>query len=145
MNKSELKKILNLHAKWRRRESGGCRAYLVGADLRGANLRDADLRGAYLPAPAIMLLALWGDVSDDLTTDLMLYDAENHPDPSAFKRWAEGGECPYSDVKIQRAAYFAERKDLWPKRRRRVPSAYKLMVRLIRECCKDSDFHEEEK
>ena len=51
MEKEELRKVLDLHEKWVRKESGGIRAdlrdvNLQGADLRGADLRGADLRGA---------------------------------------------------------------------------------------------------
>jgi len=48
MNADKLKKIVELHGKWARGESGGGRANLRGANLRDANLRDADLRGANL-------------------------------------------------------------------------------------------------
>lgn len=43
MEKEELRKVLDLHEKWVRRESGGIRANLRGADLQGANLRGADI------------------------------------------------------------------------------------------------------
>ena len=94
-------------------------ANLSGADLRDANLSGADLSGANLsganlPSPTMVLLARWGAVSPSLCRDLMAYDAACHPDPSAFTRWAkdESG-CPYSDVKVQRAAVFAEKKEHW--------------------------------
>ena len=45
---TELKAIIDKHAKWLRGEDGGGRADLCGADLRGADLRGADLRGADL-------------------------------------------------------------------------------------------------
>ena len=45
---TELKAIIDKHAKWLRGEDGGERTDLYGADLRGADLRDADLRGADL-------------------------------------------------------------------------------------------------
>ena len=53
MNANELKKILELHAKWLNGEEGGkranlCHAHLGGADLRGANLCHAHLGGADL-------------------------------------------------------------------------------------------------
>lgn len=63
MEREELRKVLDLHEKWVRKESGGVRADLQGANLRRANLqranlqcanlqranlRDADLRGANL-------------------------------------------------------------------------------------------------
>ena len=45
---NNLKEILEKHKKWLKNESGGERAYLRSADLRGAYLRSADLRGANL-------------------------------------------------------------------------------------------------
>jgi len=94
-------------------------ANLSGANLSGANLSDANLSGANLsdanlPSPTIVLLASWGTVSPSLCRDLMAYDAACHPDPSAFTRWAKGQSgCPYSDVKVQRAAVFAEKREHW--------------------------------
>ena len=48
MKANELKKILELHAKWLNGEEGGKMADLSGANLRWANLSDADLRRANL-------------------------------------------------------------------------------------------------
>ena len=45
---TELKAIIDKHAKWIRGEDGGERADLCGADLRNANLRGANLFGADL-------------------------------------------------------------------------------------------------
>ncbi len=113
-------------------------ADLSGADLSGANLSGADLRyanlsGADLPSPTMVLLARW-TVSDDLCRDLMTFDAACHPDPTAFTRWAEGGSCPYNEVKVQRAANFKEQRKLW------TASAvlcrpYDLMIRVLTENC----------
>ena len=44
----ELAEILGKHGKWLRSETGGKRANLSGADLRGAGLSGANLRGANL-------------------------------------------------------------------------------------------------
>ena len=168
MTTEQLTKILAAHAAWLVDNTEGMRADLTGADLtganltganlseacltgaylsraylRGANLRGANLREAQLPATTMMLLAYWGDVSPELCRDLMRYDAANHPDPSAFDRWAEGGPCPYTGVRIERAARFIQQATLWSPGE--APSAYQLMVRLIREKCADSDFHVEAK
>lgn len=115
-------------------------ANLRDANLRGANLRDADLRGATLPAPPVVLLAAWGEVSPDLCTELMRYDAVNHPKPAAFDAWAEGGPCPYDGARVQRSARFTEDRTLWSPGP--ALSAFYLMVRVIREKCADSDYHE---
>jgi hypothetical protein len=136
------------------------RAYLAGANLAGANLADADLARANLayanlaranltganlaganlayayplPAPAVVLAAgNWGELSDELTADLMLWDAANHPDPEAFDKWAKGGACPYADTKVSRACQFQEKKHLWGKGEMCRP--YDLMIRLLAEKC----------
>jgi hypothetical protein len=48
MNATEIKEILERHAKWVRCADGGSRADLSGANLSGANLSGANLSGAYL-------------------------------------------------------------------------------------------------
>jgi len=107
---------------------------LSGADLSWANLSRADL------CPVMVLLSNLGALSDDLTSDLMNYDAANQPNPKAFAAWAKGGACPYSGVKVQRVANFSERKDCY-KPRRKLLSAFELMKRVLVEKCKDSDYH----
>jgi hypothetical protein len=107
------------------------RANLWGADLRGANLPGANLRGANLqranlPAPTMLLLAYWGEVSKELTTELMRYDAFNHPEPQKFQQWADGGDCPYTNVRWQRAANFHEERELW------IPGAAKSALELVK-------------
>jgi hypothetical protein len=115
-------------------------ANLAGANLEGANLEGANLTRAELPAPTMVLLARWRNVSDELCSDLMRWDAANHPDPTAFDAWAKGGPCPYDGVKIARACNFKERKNLWTPGPAKRP--FELMVALIRERCADSDYHD---
>jgi hypothetical protein len=111
-------------------------ANLDGANLVRANLVRANLYGANLPSPTTVLLATWGDLSQQLCADLMLFDATNHPDPSAFDRWADGsGGCPYSDVRVGRAANFTESKKYWGQGQPCRP--YDLMVRVLAEKCPD--------
>jgi len=119
-------------------------AYLYGANLRGAYLYEANLSGAYLSeanlsgiSPPSILLANWGNVSDELCRDLMRYDCANHPDgKKAFDAWADdGGGCPYSGCKWGRAAIFTERRELWSYGS--ALPALKLAERLIAEKCKD--------
>ena len=112
-------------------------ADLRGAPLRGACLRGADPRGADLPAPTAVLPASWGVVADTLTADLMRLDAACHPDPDAFDRWAAGGDCPYSGVRVERAAAFAEKRELWVAGPPRRP--YDLMVEVLAEKCPEWD------
>jgi hypothetical protein len=118
-----------------------CSADLCSANLCYANLRSADLTDVKLPAPTMVLLANWGNCSDELTVDLMRYDASNHIDPYAFDRWAKSGVCPYKDCHVQRAANFTEKKELWTSwnPRKKVKSAYELMTRLIAEHCKTEE------
>jgi hypothetical protein len=114
-------------------------ADLRGADLYGANLRGADLRGANLIPSVLLASGNWGEVSDQLCADLMLWDASNHPDPSTFDRWAAGDQCPYQGLNVkdgytwQRACNFQEKRALWG---RGVPCRpYDLVVRLLAEKC----------
>ena len=121
MDREKLVAILDEHEKWLTGE-GGKRADLQGADLQGADLQWANLQGAYLqwadlqgeelPPPTMLLLCNWGEVSPILTTELMRYDASNHPDSSKFSEWAKGGDCPYQKG-FQRCANFKEQRDLW--------------------------------
>jgi len=109
-------------------------ANLSGANLSGADLSGADLSGANLPAPTMILLAYWGEVSDDLCRDLMAYDAACHPYPAAFDRWAQGDACPYSGVKVERAAQFQEKRGLWDAKAP-LCRPYDLMQRVLTEKC----------
>jgi hypothetical protein len=109
------------------------RADLARADLYGAYLDGANLDGATLPAPTVVLLASWGTLPDDLTRDLMRYDAACHPDPARFDAWAKGGSCPYDGVKVGRAAHFTERRSLWSPGPSERP--YDLMVRVLAAKC----------
>ena len=111
-------------------------ANLRDANLRGANLRGANLRGANLPSPQTVLAALWGTLSEQLTADLMEYDAGSHPDRNAFQKWSDGGPCPYNDAKVQRAANFTENKKMWGKGV--VCTPYDLMIRVLKEKTKTS-------
>ena len=70
MEREELRKVLDLHEKWVRKESGGIyadlrsanlwRAELQGADLQGADLQGANLRGADLRSANLWRAELQG-------------------------------------------------------------------------------------
>ena len=107
-------------------------ADLSYADLRYADLSSANLSSANLPAPTMFLLANWGEVSDLLTTELMRYDADNHPEPKLFGEWAKGGECPYFGVQWQRCAVFEQKKELWKTGKCKM-SALQLVEALFKE------------
>ena len=112
-----------------------CGANLRGANLSGANLRGANLREAKLPAPTVVLLASWGEVARQLCADLMTFDATCHPEPAKFDVWANGGECPYFGVDVERAAQFKESKEIWNQKVGVICRPYDLMMRLINEKC----------
>ena len=157
METEQLKEIIRLHGLWLVGDPAGKRANLSladlsgaylsranlsradlswanlsGANLSGADLSWADMKEAYGVIPAMMLMASWGNVSQKLTTDLMNYDAANHPNSQAFTDWVNGGNCPYRGQRVIRACNFAEYKSVWN------PNAplcrpYDLMIRLFKE------------
>jgi len=114
-------------------------ANFYGANLYGANLFGAKVKGTKWPAPSMILLALWGEVSAKLCLSLMRYDAANHPEPKRFFDWAKGKGCPYDNTNIRRSANFQENAKLIKKNflRLKVKSAYELMQMLLKEKCKD--------
>lgn len=108
-------------------------ANLEEANLEEANLEGANLEGANLPSPASILACQWGEIENkELCRDLMNYDAANHPNPSLFVEWANGDQCPYSGVQVDRACFFIEQKELLDLS---VPLCrpYDLMMRLFEE------------
>lgn len=121
---------------------------LQGAQIKKASFQNCKIKGVEWPSPSEVLLASWGLVSDELCADLMIYDSQNHPDPSSFTAWAKGcvhkgkeyrGPCPYEiqqkfEFRVERAAHFQENTRLWdPSRPPCRP--YDLMVRVLREKC----------
>jgi len=103
---------------------------LGGANLRGANLWGADFTNTILPPPTLLLLCNWGRVSDELTTELMRYDATNHPHPHKFQEWADGGGCPYNRG-FPRVAHFQECRECW--KSGKAKSARELVLMLFKE------------
>ena len=81
----------------------------------------------------MVLLALWGEVSDQLCADLMVWDSLAHPDPTRFDKWVKTGICPYSGLNVQRVANFREKKELWG--HGKTDNQYSLMIRLLQEKC----------
>lgn len=110
----------------------GATVYITGTNLRGAKL----------PDPKEMLLCNWGGLSNNLTQLCMAYDASLHPNPKKFDNWATGdGSCPYLNCQNLRSVWFVQKRSLWDSKIK-PPTAYDLMVMLIREKCVDSDFHD---
>lgn len=131
-------------------------ANISGSNLLRADLGGADLRGARLPSPTMMLLANWGSVSASLCARLMRFDMKNHPDVCRFYSWAEGGPCSMRGARVGRGAVFYENRNVFSdtfgrKPHNRTsnltcidgePTPFALMVSVIREKCKDSDYHD---
>jgi len=161
MNQLKLNEVLDLHKKWLDDKPDGMKANLQGANLQGANLqwadlreanlhranlrgadlhranlRGADLQWADLPPVTMILLCSWGKVNDDLTLDLMRWDAWNHSNgQEAFDTWVKTDKCPYDAEQFQRAANFRENKDLWKEHGFAIPpSAHTLVMRLFDAC-----------
>ena len=108
-------------------------ADLFSADLRGANLSGADLSGADLPAPTIILLASWGEISEQLCADLMEYDCWCHGNRAAFDEFARTHKCPFEGHREQRAANFEESGSIWARQIGKLCSPHDLMLRLFEE------------
>jgi hypothetical protein len=91
----------------------------------------------------MVLLSNIGHVSSELCALLMRYDAANHPGGvEVFTTWANGGACPYaSGAKVQRVAQFTEQREHW-NADAPLLSAFELMVRVVREKCAGSDYHD---
>ena len=91
-------------------------ADLTGANLSGANLTGAKLTGADLREANYSILIMhridWGELSDELTLELMRHNAEICGN-KAMTDWVKGGQCPFSTGNIQRLFYFNEKKELW--------------------------------
>ena len=115
-------------------------ANLRGANLSHADLLWADLRGAKVsgvrwPSPTMVLSAYWGDIeSDDLENSCMHLDMSGHPDPSAFERWAQGGECPYDGCTFQQIVNFVPSRLSWHPECRAL-SIFELVHELLAEKC----------
>ena len=135
MDTKELQTIVADHEKWLLGK-GGSKAKLYGANLYGANLyranlseanlSEANLYGANLSRanlygakiefqqfPSIRLLSSipLGELSDQITLELMRRDAYAHPEPDKFNNWAKGSKCPYQNE--ERFWHFQEKKELW--------------------------------
>lgn len=88
MEREELRKVLDLHEKWVRKESGG-----ICADLRGADLQGADLRGANL---------LRADLREADLLDANLRDADLR---GADLREADFRDADFRDANIDYSAW----------------------------------------
>lgn len=119
-------------------------AHLVGANLEsanlksvnlvGANLEGVHLEGAHLPSPTAVLLANWGELSDETTLLLMRLDCSCLPDgEQLFEQWVRDGSCPFVDAQVQRAANFKEKKHLWSYGPQ--PSLWDAMAMVLDEKC----------
>lgn len=114
MKANELKKILELHAKWLNGEEGGERADLRWADLRHANLRYADLSGANLSHADLSHARLGGaDLSGAnlrwatlIGADLRAADlGEADLDYSCLPLWCGSLSANFDDRQLKQIAY----------------------------------------
>ena len=94
MEANELKKILELHAKWLNGEEGGDRADLIRADLSDADLSDADLSGANLR---------WANLSGADLSDADLGKADL--DYSCLPLWCGSLSANFDDRQLKQIAY----------------------------------------
>ena len=119
MKANELKKILELHAKWLNGEEGGKRADLshadlIGADLGGADLGEADLSHADLSHADLSGAHLrWADLSganlrwaDLIGADLGGADlGEADLDFSCLPLWCGSLSANFDDRQLKQIAY----------------------------------------
>lgn len=94
MKANELKKILELHAKWLNGEKGGERANLRWANLRWADLSTADLRGADLSGADLRRADISG--ADIGEADL---------DYSCLPLWCGSLSANFDDRQLKQIAY----------------------------------------
>ena len=116
MDTKELQKIVADHEKWLLCKSGSCAdlsdADLSHADLSGANLSRANLEFYQFPSIRLLSSIPLGELSDQITLELMRRDAYVHPEPDKFTIWAKKyGGCPYQNE--ERFWHFQEKKELW--------------------------------
>jgi uncharacterized protein YjbI with pentapeptide repeats len=116
-------------------------ARLTRSNMTQANLRHATItargKGAQWPSPAMVLLADWGSVSDELCIELMRYEAHNHPKPELFDAWSRGGPLPWGTSSFGRCADFSLCRWLWSPGPAK--SAYELACMVLKEKCPDLD------
>ena len=113
-------------------------ADLSYADLSYVNLNFAILGSANLCNAKYSILNLlridWGDLSDDLTIELMVRDSI-FIGKDKMDIWANGGDCPYSNM--ERDFIFQESQPLWLNNKRKKPKYDDLQ--LFKKLCKEKD------
>ena len=87
------------------------RADLSGADLTRADLTGADLEFHQFPSIRLVSSIQLGELSDEITLELMRRDVYAHPKPELFNEWVKGGNCPYQNE--ERCWFFSEKRALW--------------------------------
>lgn len=87
-----------------------------GSDLNGVHFNGTVMDGSSiihaLYSVSSILKCNWGNLSPELTLELMRHDAE-FVGTKAMARWVKTGDCPYRDC--ERDFYFTEKKSLWRK------------------------------
>lgn len=115
-------------------------SHLVNCSFIGSNLLECNLKNTKLGSPTLLLLADWGELSDELTKLAMAFDASCHHNKTLFDAWSESGRCPYMSCSYERACKFKEKRYLWDAEIK-APGALELMIKIIQEKCVDSDWH----
>jgi len=62
----------------------------------------------------------------------MRRDAQFHPEPELFDKWANGGKCPYSNCAVEQAYHFDINKRIW-KSGKPTMSDYELLLKIMKE------------
>jgi hypothetical protein len=97
-------------------EANLTRVNLTEANLYGANLTRANLTRANLTRAKYSILSTvrinLGKLSDDLTLELMRWDAITCGMDN-MDAWAAGGQCPFSKSHFCREFFFTENKEVW--------------------------------
>ena len=106
-------------------------ASLDGASLNRASLNRASLNRASLNRASFYHNINLGKLSDNLTLELMRWDATICGE-KLMTEWAENGDCPFSKNKLYpRLFWFQENKGLWK------PGDPKLTLRQVYEAILD--------
>lgn len=85
-------------------------ASLDEASLNGSSLDKASLINAKYQITNLLYSINWGELSDELTLELMRHDAEIIG-IDKMNEWSDGGKCPYDNM--YRDFKFAIKEKLW--------------------------------
>lgn len=81
-----------------------------------SNLYDLSIIELYSFPPSSLLEFDWKkeiNENKEIYDLAMVYDCSNHPNPTAFEIWSEGGTCPYNFAETSRMMNFSEDRARW--------------------------------